>query len=232
MPNSYNLTPNTYFMTICVVIPAYNEETNITQVVRGVSAVADQVVVVDDCSVDQTARLARQAGAVVLKHIINRGQGAALRTGTDWAVEQGFAIIVHFDADGQFQTADLPVVVGPLLAGRADIVFGSRFLGAAPTMPFLKKYFLLPVARWVNRWLFGVLLTDPQSGFRAFTSAVARRLKWRQDRMAHASEILALSQRQGWRFSEAPITVVYNHFGQGLGGGLKIMKDLFIKKLM
>ncbi|MFH1253229.1 MAG: glycosyltransferase family 2 protein [Candidatus Uhrbacteria bacterium] len=218
-------------MRIVVVIPAYNESRWIFEVVKNVLAAGYEVVVVDDCSKDNTADLAEKAGAIVLRHIINRGQGAALRTGTHWALENGGEIIVHFDADGQFRVEDIARVVKPLLDEKADVVFGSRFLDSTTKMPWLKQYFIYPLARLVNRALFDVKLTDPQSGFRAFTVAVGRQLEWRQDRMAHASEILSLVVGERWRAIEVPITVIYHEFGQKFSGGFKILKDIFIKKL-
>jgi glycosyltransferase involved in cell wall biosynthesis len=190
-----------------------------------------QVVVVDDCSRDETAALAEAAGATVLRHIINRGQGAALRTGTNWSFENGAEAVVHFDADGQFRVEDIARLAGPLAAGQAEVVFGSRFLDKTTKLPPLKRYLIMPIARMVNRFFFGVKLTDPQSGFRAFTAAVGSRLAWRQDRMAHASEILGLLVRGGWPIKEVPITVIYREFGLGWRGGLKILKEIFFKKI-
>jgi len=218
-------------MKIIVVIPAYNESKWIFEVVKNVRVAGYEVVVVDDCSKDNTAELAEKAGAIVLSHIINRGQGAALRTGTHWAIENGAEVVVHFDADGQFRVEDIARLVKPLMAGEADVVFGSRFLDNTTKLPWIKKNLIMPVGRVINRILFNVKLTDPQSGFRAFTSEVGNKLNWRQDRMAHASEILALVIHGGWRVKEVPITVIYHEFGQSFSGGFKILKEVFLKKL-
>lgn len=218
-------------MKIFVVIPAYNEAKWIAQVVEGVMSAGYKTVVVNDCSKDETAALAERAGAVVLRHIINRGQGAALRTGTNWSLENGAEIVVHFDADGQFRVEDIDRLVKPLESGTAEVVFGSRFLDNTTKMPWVKRGLIMPMGRLVNRVLFGVKLTDPQSGFRAFTAAVGEKLHWRQDRMAHASEILSLVVRGHWRVVEVPITVIYHEFGQNVSGGFKILKEIFIKKI-
>lgn len=218
-------------MKIFVVIPAYNEARWVAKVVEEVVNAGYKTVVVDDCSKDETAALAEKAGAVVLRHVINRGQGAALRTGTNWSLENGAEIVVHFDADGQFRIEDISRLVKPLVSGEAEVVFGSRFLDKTTKLPWVKQHLIMPLARLVNRVLFGVKLSDPQSGFRAFTAAVGRKLSWRQDRMAHASEILAVIVRGGWRVKEVPITVIYHEFGQGLSGGFKILKEIFFKKL-
>jgi glycosyltransferase involved in cell wall biosynthesis len=219
-------------MKTIVVIPAYNEAEHLAAVVKAVLAVVDTVVVVDDCSKDQTSQVARQAGAHVLRFMINRGQGAALRAGTHWALEQGADIIVHFDADGQFRPQDIKPALVPIVKGQADVVFGSRFLDNQTAMPWTKKQVIMPLARLVNRIFFGVRLSDPQSGFRVLSASAATRLNWRQDRMAHCSEILALTHRLGLRVQEVPIKVIYHEYGQKIGGGFKIMADLFLKHLL
>jgi glycosyltransferase involved in cell wall biosynthesis len=218
-------------MQITIIIPAYNEARWIKKVVEEVRAAGFQTVVVDDCSKDETAALAESAGAAVLRHVINRGQGAALRTGTNWALENGAEIVVHFDADGQFRVSDIERLVKPLAAHEAEVVFGSRFLDNTTKLPWSKKNLIMPLARLANKILFDAELTDPQSGFRAFTADVGREIKWRQDRMAHASEILGEITRRRLRVVEVPITVVYHEFGQGFSGGFKILRDIFIKKL-
>lgn len=218
--------------TFCV-IPAFNEAEKVASVVNGVKLVADSVVVVDDGSADITAELAENHGAITLKHLINRGQGAALRTGTDYCLKNGAEIIVHFDADGQFLCEDIIKIVEPIKEGKADIVFGSRFLdpGKKCEMPFLKKRLIMPLARAVNKIFFKINLTDPQSGFRAMSAEAARKINWQQDRMAHCSEIMFMVKKNNLRVLEIPIKVIYHSFGQGFRGGFKILKDLFIAML-
>jgi len=218
-------------MKVWLVIAAYNEARFISEVVKVVRPRVAGAIVVDDCSEDETAKLASEAGAVVLAHIINRGQGAALRTGTEAAIERGADVIVHFDGDGQFLAEEIARVVEPICKDEADVVLGSRFLDKASNLPWSKKYLLHPVARLLNRSVWGINFSDPQCGFRAFSVEVARSLKWRQDRMAHASEILALLTVGKWRVKEVPVTVIYHDYGQGLLGGFKIIKELFIKYL-
>ena len=218
-------------MKIVCVIPAYNEALRIGSVIKDVLPLVNSVVVVDDGSNDNTVEVAKQAGAQVLKHFINRGQGASLRTGTHYALSQGADIIIHFDADGQFLASDLPALLEPLKSNEADIVFGSRFLNTENKIPKIKRYLIIPLAHLVNRVFFGIKLTDPQSGLRAFTAEVNAKLNWREDGMAHCSEILALAHQNHLRIKEVPITVIYHHFGQTFSGGFKILKDLFLNKL-
>lgn len=231
-----NLLSFSAMSKVICVIPAFNEAENISAVIKSVLEKGYAAVVVDDFSLDDTAPKAQAAGAVVLRHLFNRGQGAALRTGSRWAMERGANIIIHFDADGQFLASDLPALIKPLQDKQADIVFGSRFLPAGGTgkrqnkMPFSKRWIIMPLARFVNRCL-GLRLSDPQSGLRAFQAEAFSRLAWQEDRMAHCSEILMLAKANHLRLAEVPMTVIYKQYGQKLSGGFKILKDLLLNKL-
>jgi glycosyltransferase involved in cell wall biosynthesis len=224
------------FKIFCV-IPAYNEEKIIVRVVNGVKLFVNEVVVVDDGSEDNTlAELKKNfhqvANIAILRHIINRGQGAALRTGTEYALKKGADIIVHFDADGQFIAEEIADLVEPIKTGKADIVFGSRFLKKKPQMPFFKKYVIMPLARFANKIFLGVNLTDPQNGFRAMANKAAGRINIHQRGMAHCSEIMRQAATGGFKIQEVPVTVIYRDFGQKFLGGIKILKELFLGALI
>lgn len=221
-------------MKIFCVIPAYNEAENIAEVVASVKPLVSQIIVVDDGSSDQTGELARLGGAKVLKHIINCGQGAALRTGNQCSLGAGADIIVHFDADGQFLASDIGRLIAPIITGEAQVVYGSRFLNCRGDfkMPFFKKRLIMPLARLINKIFFKINLTDPQSGFRAMSAGAARKIRWRQNRMAHCSEIMLAVKKNNLAVAEVPITVVYRHFGQNFLGGFKIIRDLFLAKFI
>lgn len=221
-------------MKIFCVIPAFNEEKNIAAIINQVRPLADRLVIVDDGSNDRTADFAAEAGVILLKHIINRGQGAALRTGTKYCLNNGADIIVHFDADGQFLSRDIKHITAPIKNGAAQVVFGSRFLNSehSANMPILKKYFIMPLAKAANKIFFNVNLTDPQSGFRAMSAEAARKISWQQDRMAHCSEIMFAVKNHNFKVQEIPIKVIYRNFGQNFFGGLKILQDLFIAMLV
>ena len=129
-------------MRIAAVIPAWNEATRIGPVIRGVRSFADLVIVIDDGSEDKTADVAKKAGAITLRHSLNRGQGAALRTGTEAALRLGADIVVHVDADGQHDPSMIQTLSDPIVRGEADVVFGSRFLGIDPSgMPWIRKQY-------------------------------------------------------------------------------------------
>ena len=170
-----------------VVIAAMNEGAVIADVVGDVKAEGWSVVLVDDGSRDDTAARAKAAGAIVLRHPINLGQGAALQTGIDYAIRRGAQNLVTFDADGQHACADIPALVAALRD--ADIALGSRFLGSVEGATARRMAFLKGAVVMSNK-LSGLNLTDAHCGFRAIRASAAPKLRMHQDRMAHASELL------------------------------------------
>ena len=207
--------------------------------VDSVRPLVDKVVVVDDGSSDQTYELAKGQGATVLRHLLNRGQGAALETGNQYALARGADIIVHFDADEQFLAGEIKDAVQPIISGEADVVFGSRFLDKKSQMPWLKKNIIYNLARFISRILFGVNTTDPQGGFRAMSAEAASKITIEQDGMAHCSEILIKAFKNKLAVKEVSITVIYNNFGQGIfggkgrgSGGIRIIGDLLLSKII
>ena len=219
-------------MKIICVIPAWNEAASIKKVIADLRPYVTEVIVVDDCSTDETGRLAEKSGAIVLRHRINRGQGAALQTGNEYALYLGADIIVHFDADDQFLASEIPDIIAPILSQKADIVFGSRFLGKRPNWPFLKKYLIMPLAFLFMRLILKVKLSDPQNGFRALNRQAATLTVITNREMAHASEIQAKAFKSGLKIAEVPVTVVYHEFGQKLSGGFRVLRDLLINKII
>lgn len=208
-----------------VVIAAMNEEAVIYDVVADVKHGGWSVVVVDDGSRDATARRAREAGAAVLRHPINLGQGAALQTGIDYAVRHGAVHLVTFDADGQMSSADIPRLIAALDA--ADVALGSRFLGTVEGAS-AKRMALLRAAVMMSNRLSGLKLTDAHCGFRAFRASVAPLLRMHQDRMAHASEFLRNIKKSGARVVEVPVTIRYTEHSMAKGQhGFQAVRILF-----
>jgi len=219
-------------MKIFCVIPAWNEEKKILKVVNEAAQFVDSVVVVDDGSIDKTSQVLQQTKAIVLRHVINRGQGAALQTGNEFALLNGADIVVHFDADGQFLATEIKEMVQPLLNNECDIVFGSRFLGKKSSLPFWKEFIIMPLAHLVNKIILGRTLTDPQGGFRAMNKEALQKITISQRGMAHCSEIIYKAFKYRLRIKEVPITVIYDEFGQSFGGGIRIIKDLLMAKFL
>ncbi len=192
------------------------------------------LVVVNDGSNDRTRDRAATAGASVVSHPINLGQGAALKTGIDYALSQGADILVTFDADGQHRVSDIPTLLAALARERADFALGSRFLGQSPDMPPVRRL-LLSGATLFTTLTTGLRLTDTHNGLRAFTRRGAAALRLRQNRMAHASEILADIADSGLGYVEVPVTVDYTAYslakGQRASDFVMILLDLFARRL-
>ncbi|MEK9157255.1 MAG: glycosyltransferase family 2 protein [Patescibacteria group bacterium] len=224
------------------VIPAFNEEKRVALAVQDALSACGAVVVVDDCSTDRTNQTAYAAGAYVLRHVINRGQGAALETASDFAVRNlGADIVVHFDADGQMTAADIPYMIEPILKDEADVVLGSRFMGKeVENMPASRRAVHVG-ARLFTLLMSGIRLTDTHNGFRALSKDSAKKLRISLDRMAHASEILDLIAARRLRVVERPVTIKYTEDtlekslkiqGGSIARTIRIVKDLIKKRLI
>lgn len=217
---------------IFIIVPAYNEEKNIEKVLLELTQNYTNIIVIDDDSIDKTADIVKKFPITLIKHKINRDQGAALETGNQYALKHGADIIVHFDADGQFLVNEIEDLIRPIIYEGYDAVLGSRFLKKKSKIPWFKKNIIFPIAKIVNRIFFNIKLSDPQSGFRALSKKSAEKIKIEQDHMAHCSEILHKIFKYNFKIKEIPITIIYNKFGQGFFGGLKIIKDLIFKNLI
>ncbi|MGZ8309855.1 MAG: glycosyltransferase family 2 protein [Rhodoplanes sp.] len=219
---------------VVVVIAAYNEAPVIASVVADVRRASYPAVVVDDGSTDATGEIAAFAGAFVVTHPVNLGQGAALQTALDFALAQGADVIVTFDADGQHRPADIAPLIAALAANKADYALGSRFLGGAVNLP-RKRRVMLAAATWFTRLTTGLDLTDTHNGLRAMTRRGASRIRLKQNRMAHASEILHQIAQGGLAYVEVPVTIEYSAYslgkGQTLSESLAILIDLFARRM-
>ena len=216
-----------------VVIPLYNEAPVIGDVVRGVRTVFPDVVCVDDGSRDESAVVAAEAGAVVVRHAVNLGQGAALQTGLTYVLrDPEMRYVVTFDADGQHQVSDAAEMVAILRRGEVDVVFGSRFLEDQPRVRLGKRLFLRAAVTYSNLSTH-VRLTDAHNGLRALSRRATQTLDIRQDRMAHASEIVSQIGRAKLPWVEHPVHILYTDYsrakGQSMFNAVNIVVDLLFK---
>lgn len=223
-------------MKLLIGIPAYNEELMIGSVLRlipkkisGISSI--EVVVVNDGSADHTEKVARQYGATVITHIINRGLGGALKTIFEYAKTTEPDILVTLDADGQHKPSEIPMLVKPILSQNVNVVIGSRW----------KRLRKAPLNRWViNQFanvftciLFGISTSDSQSGYRAFDQHSIKQIALKSDGMEVSSEIFSEIVRNKLIFKEVPVEVLYTSYslqkGQRLGNAMDVIFQLFIR---
>ncbi len=201
--------PDRRLAPVVVVIPAYNEDDAIGGVLDAVPseacALAVDALVVDDGSADRTSEVAARHGALVARLARNCGQGTALRVGYELARELGGRYVVTLDADGQWDPADIPAVLEPLVADEADLVLGSRVLGRAETDDRFRKAGVHVFATLV-RLLTGVRVTDTSSGLRALRAEVTEAVRQEQPQY-QASELLIGAISRGYRVTERPVVM-------------------------
>jgi len=231
------MSTETSYSDVWIVIPAFNEAAVVGEVIADVRSVFDHVVCVDDGSTDGTGEIAARAGAHLVRHPINLGQGAAIQTGIEYARKQpGARVFATFDADGQHRVKDVAAMVDRLSAGDVDVVIGTRFGGAsadqASRPPLLKRIVLQTAARLSRRGR-RLGLTDTNNGLRVFNKTVADGLNITMSGMSHATEFVMLIAENGWRVAEEPVEVLYTEYskskGQPLLNGVNIIFDGFLR---
>lgn len=225
--------PHTPDRRAWVIIPLYNEASVIADVITDLRREFTHVVCVDDGSSDGSARIAAEAGAHLVQHPVNLGQGAALQTGIEYALTHpDCEYLVTFDADGQHRIED---ALGMLDAARAEdvaIVFGSRFLDDRTDPGWIKKV-VLKTAVWVTNMTTSLKLTDAHNGLRVIRRDAAERIHLKQDRMAHATEIVLELGRTGLPWREYPVELLYTDYskakGQSVLNSVNILVDLVVR---
>lgn len=221
------------FRDTWLIVPCYNEGPVIADVLRHALQTFPNIVAVNDGSADDSEAQIRAAGAHLVNHPVNLGQGAAIQTGVEYARTQpGAQFFVTFDADGQHQVKDVVRMVNRLRTEPVDIVVGTRFAetqqNTESQVPWIKRLvlktvvFLSPRSRKLG-------LTDAHNGLRAFNSTVAWEMNIRMNGMSHASEIVAMMDEKNWRVSEEPVDILYTEYsmskGQSLINGVNIIAD-------
>jgi polyprenyl-phospho-N-acetylgalactosaminyl synthase len=222
---------DTRYHDVWIIVPALNEASIIGDVIADVRSVFPHVVCVDDGSRDETGDVALRAGAHVVRHPVNLGQGAAIQTGVEYARRQpGASVFATFDADGQHRVKDVIRMIDRLSHEKADLVVGTRFAdtGALSRTPLAKRM-VLRTAVWLSRRSRKLGLTDAHNGLRVFNRTVADRLNISINGMGHASEFVALAYENRWRVAEEPVEILYTEYsmskGQPLLNGVNIVFD-------
>ncbi|WP_370581573.1 glycosyltransferase family 2 protein [Mycolicibacterium sp. BK556] len=220
-----------------VIVPAFNEAKVIGDVIADLRGVFDHVVCVDDGSRDDTSEIALRAGAHVVRHPVNLGQGAAIQTGVEYARAQpGAAVFVTFDADGQHRVKDVVVMIDRLAKGDVDVVIGTRFAGSTVSQTPPLKRLILRTAAMLSPSSHRLHLTDAHNGLRVFNRTVADNLSLTMNGMSHATEFITLIVENHWRVAEEPVEILYTEYsmskGQPLLNGVNIVFDGFLRGRM
>jgi glycosyltransferase involved in cell wall biosynthesis len=222
---------------VFIIIPCFNEHFLIKETVLSVIDRGWNIIVVDDGSKEGIYELLSELPIHFLQHPINLGQGAALQTGMDYAAKCNADIVAHFDADGQHRVQDLQKAIETIQKGNVDIVMGSRFLDTSDTkqIPKLRRYILI-LAKFVNGCFSGLWLSDAHNGLRALNRRAFTSIRLRENRMAHATEILQEIKQHNLRWQEIPVKVIYSKYtqekGQSNWNALNIFFDLIIRKII
>lgn len=213
-----------------LIVPCYNEGTVIFDVLSRARETFPNIVAVNDGSRDNSAAQIRAAGAHLVDHPVNLGQGAAIQTGVEYARAQpGAEFFVTFDADGQHQIKDVVRMIERLRTEPVDIIVGTRFAGQDNSqVPWIKRLVLKTVVMLSPRTK-RLGLSDAHNGLRAFNRKVAEEMNIRMNGMSHASEIVTMIDKQGWRVDEEPVDILYTEYsmskGQSLINGVNILAD-------
>lgn len=213
-----------------LIVPCYNEGQVIQEVLASARETFPNIVAVNDGSRDNSAAQIRAAGAHLVDHPVNLGQGAAIQTGVEYARAQpGAQYFVTFDADGQHQVKDVVRMVERLRTEPVDIIVGTRFAGQDNSqVPWIKRLVLKTVVMLSPRTK-RLGLSDAHNGLRAFNRKVAEEMNIRMNGMSHASEIVTMIDKQGWRVDEEPVDILYTEYsmskGQSLINGVNILAD-------
>ena len=218
------------YQDVWLVIPAFNEASVIGDVIADVRSVFDHVVCVDDGSKDGTGDVALRAGAHLVRHPVNLGQGAAIQTGIEYARRQpGAQVFATFDADGQHRLKDVVAMIDRLSTEDVDLVVGTRFAEPSASKPPLVKRVILRVAAALSPSSRQLGLTDAHNGLRVFNKTVADQINITMSGMSHASEFIALAVENRWRVAEEPVEILYTDYskskGQPLLNGVNIIFD-------
>lgn len=221
---------------VAIIIPCFNEGPVLRQVVTTlINEKKYTIILVDDGSVVPAQSVIGDLPVTIIRHKANLGQGAALQTGFEYVKKIPADYVITFDADGQHASSDIQQLLAPLQDGRADIALGSRFLIKGQHNAPMTKKWVLHLGRLVNYLFTGLYLSDSHNGLRAFTKAAIQKIELKENRMAHATEILYTIRTHKLRHIEVPVTVNYTLYskskGQSVFNSIRIFFDLVLHKI-
>jgi glycosyltransferase involved in cell wall biosynthesis len=199
-------------MKTIAIIPAYNEESTIRDVIKSTSQFVDEILVINDGSIDKTSEVASNAGATIIDNIVNRGLGKTIKRGYEEAIKRGADIVVQIDADGQYDPKEIPKLIQPILDNQADLVLGSRLDNLKYDMPWLKKQGNKAFTGLL-RMLTGADIKDGQTGFRATRKEVLETLEIHGD-FTYTQEMIVKVSNEGWRIANVPVDFYQRSSGE------------------
>ena len=218
---------------IYIIIPAFNEAGSIIKVIKDLFCNGyENIVVVDDGSTDKTSEIVKKFNVFLIRHPVNMGPGAAIKTGIDFALLNDADIIVTFDADGQHIAKDILDLVKPIISNKADITLGNRFLNNASKVPLFKKI-ILKAGAILMFLMYGILSSDSHNGLKAMSKSAALKIDLKSNGWEYCSEIIEEIMLKKIKYQEVPVTVKYTDYsikkGQKIYNSFYILSKMFVK---
>ncbi|MHB1254146.1 MAG: glycosyltransferase family 2 protein [Candidatus Humimicrobiaceae bacterium] len=218
---------------IYIIIPAFNEAMSIEKVIKDLFSYGyENIVVVDDGSTDKTAEIVKKFNIFLIRHPVNMGPGAAIKTGIDFALLKDADIIVTFDADGQHLAKDIYNLVRPIISNKVEITLGNRFLNNTSKVPIFKRI-ILKAGALLMFLMYGILSSDSHNGLKAISKSAALKIDIKSNGWEYCSEIIEEIMLKKVKYQEVPVTVKYTDYsikkGQKIYNSFYIFSKMFVK---
>lgn len=218
---------------IYIIIPAFNEAASIEKVIKDLFSYGyENIVVVDDDSTDKTSEIVKKFNVFLIRHPVNMGPGAAIKTGIDFALLKDAEIIVTFDADGQHLAKDIYDLVKPIISNKVEITLGNRFLNNTSKVPIFKRI-ILKAGALLMFLMYGILSSDSHNGLKAFSKSAALKIDIKSNGWEYCSEIIEEIMLKKVKYQEVPVTVKYTDYsikkGQKIYNSFYIFSKMFVK---
>lgn len=221
--------------SIFVIVPAFNEATVIRQTIEKLLEKNYSIIVVDDASTDNTRTMLQGLPICYTRHLVNLGQGAAIRTGIQLALDKQASLLVTFDADGQHDVNDIEKMIALMEEEKAGIVFGSRFLQGSASNIHTSRKIVLKAARVINYFVSGVLLSDANNGLRVMTREASLKIQITENRSSHNAQVQNLVKKNKLKYVECPVNISYSAYSKKKGlrnvNSIRILYDLILFKI-